>query len=669
MLPWLSRAGAIPSMPGGGDQHIETLRDLLTQVRDHPHLADEIAWPTDRTTTVRDAIYRLGPCGLVRRVDRKTVQLTDEALRWLETGDDEYLIATFHANIRFVGELLQILKGGELGHDELREKANEQFGLEWSSLDQLRRRTTWLRCTELVELRFDHKLVVTEKGQNFLKSLELANPANLPHSQRSASDSPVNVSEASDASQAILDSLDEDSLRARKTTIGYIPKGVNGDAIASLQALVSCAIPSVTRKNLYSFCQEEFGSKESSTAATVTMLRGTGLIEQIGLDTFAATEHARSWISSGDNLELARVIHANILFFGEILESLTDSDRAPGLAAYASQAYGMPREDVSGIRTRLQILRGCGLIEEISYARFRLTALGEAFKESIPLLAPDMGRSAEAVTLPEEIRPTAVGEVLAVEILAASQDSNNPARFENAIAEAFKYLGLDARRDGSPGNTDVIIAIPFGQAQAKQVIVDAKSSGSGVVREQQVNFDTLREHKKKHGADRVAVVAPSFAEDRIRRRAEEHGVTLIDAEFLAEVLRRQVDSPLSPSELVVIFDSKQQGELKTSWSRAAREASLVTHVMNLLIRESSEADTFLGGGLSVEHIYLILRGEMESKPDPRDIEKVLNLLASPLIRAVAQQGKNYFALESADVTGLRLEALARALRQVTAMLE
>ncbi|MFD3929799.1 hypothetical protein [Streptomyces sp. NPDC058614] len=602
-------------------------------------------------------------------MDRKTVQLTDVALQWLEVKDKQLLIATLHAHVRFVGEILRVLEDGDIGHEDLKNLANDRFALGWSSLDQLRRRTNWLRCAGLAELRFDNKLIITEVGRDFLGSVEVADPSKLPHSQQAAPDRPIEIAQVSESTQIALNSLNEDSLKARKSTIGYIPKGVNGDAIASLQALATCAIPNVSRKDLYAFCQSEFGSKDSSIAATITMLRGTGLVKQVGLDTFAATEQAKAWVNSGDNLELARVLHSNILFFGEILESLADSDRAPGLAAYASQMYGMPREDVSGIRTRLQILRGCGLIEEISYARFRLTPLGDAFKETIPILPPEAGRSSELSSSLSEPNVMAPGETLGLELLAASKDSANPARFENAIASAFEYLGLDARRDGSPGNTDVIITVPFGQTKMKLIIVDAKSSASGIVREQQVNFDTLREHKKKHQADQVAVVGPSFAEDRIKKRAAEHGVALIGADFLAEVLHRQTDAPLAPHELLGLFDPEQQEQLKLAWGRSSREASLLTHVVNLLIRESSEADTFLGGGLSVEHIYLILRGEMESKPNPQEIEKVLALLASPLIRGVAQRGKNFFALESADVTALRLESLAMALRQVTIMLE
>lgn len=287
-------------MPGGHGQHVTTLRSLLELIRDHCHLADEIPWPTDRTTTVRDAMHRLGACGLAKRVDRKTVQLTDAAQLWLEKNDDELLMATLHAHVRFVGEILSVLKDGDLSHDELRSLANERFGLGWSSLDQLRRRTNWLRCAALIELRFDKKLTLTQAGRDFLPSIEVADASKLPHSQQADQTRVVDVSKASETTQSLLNDLDELRLKARKSTIGFIPKGTNGDAIASLQALVSCTIPSVSRKDFYNFCQTEFGSKESSTSATISMLRGTGLVEQIGLDTFAATAgcHARTWPAS-----------------------------------------------------------------------------------------------------------------------------------------------------------------------------------------------------------------------------------------------------------------------------------------------------------------------------------------------------------------------------------
>ncbi|WP_448317539.1 hypothetical protein [Streptomyces sp. CO7] len=195
------------------------------------------------------------------------MQLTDVALQWLESDDDELLIATLHAHVRFVGEILRILEDGEVGHEDLKNLANDRFALAWSSLDQLRRRTNWLRCAGLAELRFDNKLIITEAGRDFLSCVEVADPSRLPHSQHAVSDQPIDIAQASEATQVVLDALNEESLKVRKSTIGYIPKGVNGDAVASLLALVSCAIPSVSRKDLYAFCQREFGSKDSSISA------------------------------------------------------------------------------------------------------------------------------------------------------------------------------------------------------------------------------------------------------------------------------------------------------------------------------------------------------------------------------------------------------------------
>ncbi|MCD7441886.1 hypothetical protein K4B79_27130 [Streptomyces lincolnensis] len=111
----------------------------------------------------------------------------------------------------------------------------------------------------------------------------------------------------------------------------------------------------------------------------------------------------------------------------------------------------------------------------------------------------------------------------------------------------------------------------------KLIIVDAKSSASGLIREQQVDFDTLREHKKKHEADQVAIVGPSFTENRIKKRAAEHGVALISAEFLADVLRRQSDTPLAPHDLVGLFDTRRDGvEAGPSGDRKGSDSAVVS---------------------------------------------------------------------------------------------
>jgi hypothetical protein len=48
---------------------------------------------------------------------------------------------------------------------ELQTAAARDYGLEWRSLDQIRRRATWLRITGMIERQFDGRFILTEAGK------------------------------------------------------------------------------------------------------------------------------------------------------------------------------------------------------------------------------------------------------------------------------------------------------------------------------------------------------------------------------------------------------------------------------------------------------------------------------------------------------------------------
>jgi hypothetical protein len=75
-----------------------------------------------------------------------------------------------------------------------------------------------------------------------------------------------------------------------------------------------------------------------------------------------------------------------------------------------------------------------------------------------------------------------------------------------------------------------------------------------VVNENAVSFDTLIEHKKHHDADFVALIGPSFAGGRVETRAQQNKVTLIPTEELADVIRRQDQSPRSSVTFLKLVD-------------------------------------------------------------------------------------------------------------------
>jgi hypothetical protein len=663
-------------MPGSGTDYVRTLRAALEAIKNNPQLDSVITWSAEQeAVTVRVAAQKVGACGLLQRSDRRTVTLSPAAEEWLASDSDDLLAGIIHANVRYVGELLADASDGEFTHQDLLSIADERYGLGWSSLDQIRRRTTLLRATGHLELRFDHKLVVTDAGRDLLSRITVQEPEDLPHRKAGLDSSVIEIPSPAPAVQRLLDDLDARSLLQRKPVLGYIPKGNRGDAIDSLRILTGSMIPSITRQEFEAFCEREFGISEASISATMSALRGAGLMEQITMDEFSATACARAWLETGDNLELVRILHANILCVGELLDAIEIHSRAPELASYAFSAYSMPRVDIAGIRSRIQILRGCGLLEEVSFATYRATALGDAFSGSLPLLSPestDAPDGLEAADAVAEVKGSQGSDIpalkIADELREAATDSANPARLERAVSKAFQLLGVPAQHLGKSGTTDVLIRLGISD-NALKAIIDTKASGSGVVTEQHVDFDTLREHKKKHEAKIVAIVAKSFEKGRLINRAREHGVALIEADFLAETIVRQADTPLAPSEVIKLFDENGRAEISAVWVNESRVLTLVSHVFAVLVREATNPDPVFGGVLTAKDVYALLRNELEAKPTIDQITDTLDLLSSPLLRGITPAKGGYLAHEHPTTTSARLRALSAALKQAADLLE
>jgi hypothetical protein len=662
-------------MPGSGADFVRTLRAALEAIHTNPQLDAVITWSTDHEAlTVRTTAQKVGACGLLQRNDRRTVTLSSAAEEWLASDSSDLLVGILHANVRYIGELLADCTDNEFTHQDLLSIANERYGLGWSSLDQIRRRTTLLRATGHLELRFDHKLIVTAAGRDLLSLITLQRLEDLPHRRVGLESAAIEIPQPAIAVRRLFDDLNAQSLRQRKPVIGYIPKGNQGDAIDSLRTLTGSMIPSITRQDFEAFCEREFGISEASIAATISALRGVGLMEQVAMDEFAATACGRAWLETGDNLELVRILHANVLCMGELLEAIETHSRAPELASYAVSAYGMPRADVAGIRSRIQILRASGLLEEVSFATYRITALGVAFRESVPLLSPESTNSRsdlEATDTAAESKNSRGSESaleIADELREAATDSTNPVRLERAVSRAFEFLGASTQHLGKSGATDVLIRLGISDS-APKAIIDTKASGSGVVTEQRVDFDTLREHKKKYEAQLVAIVAKSFEQGRLINRAREHSVALIEAEFLAETVIRQTDTPLAPAEVSKLFDEDGRAEITAFWVNESRALTLVSHVLAILVREVSNPDPVFGGILTAKDVYALLRNELEAKPTIDQITDVLDLLSSPLLRGITAAKSGYVAQEHPMTTSTRLRALSAALEQAADLLE
>ncbi len=669
---WRSRRTSMPYIPGGASQQIEGLTDLLHTVE---RLNGELAATVDdgdgATQTLRKATQQIAPSGLLDRVDRDHVSLSLPARQWLDTGDAYFLTATFHQHIRFIGEMLHELRTGPMTTNALGAIANNTYQLNWSTLDQVRRRCAWFICLGFIEYKTSQLIGLTEQGEHFCELLlpglesDIFQKSDVPVI-------PVVVPETPDHIKDLLEGLTDESILSRNAILGYIPRGNSGiDIVGSLELLVNACIPELSRADLITFAMDKFGTSVSSFGAALTTLTKSGLIEQTGFNIYSATLEAKEWIESNENLNLIRILHSKYLFFLEILPALNEFDRAPDLAKAGRDYYGMPRTDVGGMRTRLQLLKSVGLIEERANWRYQPTPLGEEVAARIHLqksVAP--GEILESTTTSITIEePDIELASMCREIVAAGTASDAPDRLERVTADAFAYLGFAARHIGGSGKTDVLLTGHDAAGREMRIIVDAKSAKSGVVNEGAIQFDTLTEHKKHHQADLVVLVGPNFDSGRVRQRAEQNMVTLITTPDLANIVHRQRRAPRSLAEFIqlLIPGKESRREFELAWTQYERRVSLLAHVVGVLSEESQNADVVTHGALTSDQIYLITRVELDPKPSPQEIEDVLQLLQHPLLKSVASSNETgsrptaHHLVDRPNLVSAKLRMLANSL--------
>ena len=658
LTTWRRRKSSMPTVPGGQESLLRVLRTVLEAIAETPDRDALVAWPSSEVqVSVATVANQLAPAGLLKRLTDRKIELTDHARQWLADPNDASLITVFHEHIRFVGEFLSELRAGGLTREELRDVAARKYRLGWNTLDQVNRRCAWLQVTGMVELRYDHNIVLTENGRTLLATLSIVDPAALGLGFSDVDVDPASLPIADSRIQEILDNLSNESLRLRLIPGMYIPKGRASpyDSLTSLKTQLDGISPRITRADYIRLCATEFGSKESSAISALDTLRHSGLVRQTGFNTFDTTDAAHAWLESGEDLDLVRILHAYIRCVGELIELLEEASSIAQLVEEVSKRYGIRIND-SALRQRLQILRECELVDQASATTYLATSRGRAFVSTLPLetpisaedrivvLAQAPGEDHGAVALAEELRSTA-------------RDSKQPRRFEEAVVTAFRKLGLSAEHLGGSGDTDVLVTIHKNPTSQVKIIVDAKATGHASVLEHAIDFTTLEEHRRQHEASHVALVAIGFESGRIITRARDNNVALISVDDLVAVLARHDTAPLTPLELLALFDARQR---KEPWTEADRRNSLIAAATRAIAEEAEYVEES-GESFSAKDIHKSVRREIDPAPSMDEIRNILDLLASPLIEGVNRDGKDgYQPGVTAEGIAARLRALANA---------
>ena len=257
-------------------------------------------------------------------------------------------------------------------------------------------------------------------------------------------------------------------------------------------------------------------------------------------------------------------------------------------------------------------------------------------------------------------------EHIVKELQAAQTDSDNPARYEKAIAVAFSFLGFDATHIGGPGDADVLVEAHLGE-QSYRAIIDGKTSKSGKVGETQVNWSTLEDHKTANEAEHVAVAAPSFTGQQILERARRYEVALLSTDMLVELLSEHAETPFSLLELRAMFEAKGLSDegmraLKMAHTETKRRVRLMADI--IAVYEEFSRQAAKPKVLDESGVYYLLLGQYgNTRPLQReDVDEAIKVLSSRFFGILQPTEKGYILTRSPQSVQYRVGRLAEGLR-------
>jgi hypothetical protein len=205
-------------------------------------------------------------------------------------------------------------------------------------------------------------------------------------------------------------------------------------------------------------------------------------------------------------------------------------------------AMNVDWQSVNQTMFRLNWLRSLGYVRFHAH-QYDLTDEGRA-------IATDLAAPASAApAAPAESKPTVRTRLadraneIAERLTRAAVEGGTGEELEHATSEAFAFLGFVTQHIGGSGNPDLIATAPMGPSRYR-LLVETKSRASGVVNQNDVNFQALNGHKAKAGADHTVVIAADFAGGNLEAWAREQSVRLLRIDDLQRVLLAHAEAAL-----------------------------------------------------------------------------------------------------------------------------
>ncbi len=346
---------------------------------------------------------------------------------------------------------------------------------------------------------------------------------------------------------------------------------------------------------------------------TRSALMHSGLVVYKG-NKLSLSQDGLKYHEKPNNNLLFHILNSNVIGFAESVRILGEFSMdlnkfhkalTSELGVSWTHAYGQPY-------FRVCWLRSMDFVKLVGH-NYTLTPNGKTLLESIGKLAPEKLAEIEQKSEAHEEIPTnsitltvkqdngiplehkTEIEQICIRLKEVEHRSSEFKLFEEEIGKAFKVLGFDTKVLGQPGQTDVLIEAPIG-AHKYSVVVDAKTTSSDKIIENQINWDSITDHRRDNETNFAAIIGPSFAGGDLIRRALNHDVVLIETDTLVDLLKIHSDTPLTLLDLKTIFlqkgllrleDCKELHENSDSYS--SRDA-IMSKVLSVLINLQREPE-------------------------------------------------------------------------------
>ncbi|MDL5160592.1 hypothetical protein [Actinomycetospora termitidis] len=681
--PWAERSNTISIIPGKKGERRESLLDIAKQL---PRQAGELirvrraSGPDQEVPIEKITQDQLSRGGLTRRDTNGMWTLSEVVQSWLDDPASDDLAEHLHANTKFFGELLEAIERMHSKAEFLSLAA--EFGLHWTSTTQLYARINWMELLGLVERWEAYKFVLTDRGNRFLDRIDITS-ADVAMGQAAGTVTATqDIAAPSDNVAELLATLGKVELQQRKVLIGYIPRGrkapdresdaASQSPLEAIRTLIDLLGERSRADLFYRKCIDQLGMKKASASQTLQTLRQMRVVESVAFNEFGPISEVLELAQPGNEVDFLRYLHTRYRFVGELLAEIEQPTPVNEIVRVAKTTYALPQIDNADVRTRLGFMLDAELVERIDWTRYRASALGQAVAAQLPLESPPTyDQTTDEVERTEPTTPATVVrndfDQVVADLFGFSHRSDASRDFEIAIARAFEFFGFASRHLGGSGRTDVVLDALLPEKDRYRVIVDAKSSASGIISDNHVKFDALKDHQRASRADFGLIVGPDFA-DRVRVWSASNNFTLLTVEDLTGLMRRHIRNPLTLGELRILFERSGDdlADIEERYSAAERTSALIFKLIDLLYVEAVEEDPLMDGYMSLENINFALRKEMSPRPPSEEVEECLEFLAHELVRGTIKDGKKYKLADAPLNIKRRLSGLGASLQRVAA---